>query len=86
VCVQNCWIRACRNPQRFESEGAFRSWVLRLLISEALSIRDEEFTQDSGDARNAASESFSSHLKSSVENLESESLGTPTSLLNKQCG
>jgi DNA-directed RNA polymerase specialized sigma24 family protein len=45
--VQNCRIRACRNPQRFESEGSFRSRVLRLLISEALSIRYEGFAEES---------------------------------------
>ena len=36
--VQNCWFRASRNPPHFEREGPFRSWVMRLLISEALSI------------------------------------------------
>jgi catechol 2,3-dioxygenase-like lactoylglutathione lyase family enzyme len=36
--LQNCWFRASRNPQKLENEGAFRSWVVRLLISEALSI------------------------------------------------
>jgi DNA-directed RNA polymerase specialized sigma24 family protein len=36
--VENCWLKASRNPPRFESEGAFGSWVLRLLINEALSI------------------------------------------------
>ena len=36
--VQNCWIRASRNLPSFESEGPFRSWIVRILISEALSI------------------------------------------------
>jgi DNA-directed RNA polymerase specialized sigma24 family protein len=36
--VENCWLKASRNPPGFESEGAFGSWVLRLLINEALSI------------------------------------------------
>ena len=36
--VQNCWIRASRNPPSFEREGPFRGWIMRLLISEALSI------------------------------------------------
>jgi DNA-directed RNA polymerase specialized sigma24 family protein len=36
--VENCWLKASRNPHGFESEGAFGSWVLRLLINEALSI------------------------------------------------
>ena len=44
--VLNCWIRARRNLPSFESEGPFRSWVLRILISEALLILCEEFTQE----------------------------------------
>ena len=35
--VQNCWTRASRNLPSFESEGPFRGWIIRLLISEALS-------------------------------------------------
>ena len=44
--VQNCWIRASRTLPSIESEGPFRSWVLRILISEALSILYEEFTKE----------------------------------------
>jgi DNA-directed RNA polymerase specialized sigma24 family protein len=36
--IENCWLRASRNPQRFEYEGAFRSWLVRVLIDEALAI------------------------------------------------
>jgi DNA-directed RNA polymerase specialized sigma24 family protein len=36
--VQNCWFKAARNPPGFESEGAFRSWLLRRVINEALHI------------------------------------------------
>jgi len=36
--VENCWLRASRNPPRFEYEGAFRSWLVRVLIDEALGI------------------------------------------------
>ena len=36
--VQNCWLAASRNPPRFESEAAFRSWLLRLLTKEALIV------------------------------------------------
>jgi len=28
--VQTCWVRASRNPPKFEHEGAFRSWLLRI--------------------------------------------------------
>ena len=37
--VQNCWLTASRNPPKFEHEGAFRSWLLRIVIDEALAIR-----------------------------------------------
>jgi DNA-directed RNA polymerase specialized sigma24 family protein len=36
--VRNCRIMASRNPPRFEYEGAFRSWLVRVLIDEALAI------------------------------------------------
>jgi DNA-directed RNA polymerase specialized sigma24 family protein len=39
--IANCWLRASRNPPRFESEGAFRSWLVRVLIDEALAILRE---------------------------------------------
>jgi DNA-directed RNA polymerase specialized sigma24 family protein len=39
--VENCRIVASRNPQDFEYEGAFRSWVARILIDEALAILRE---------------------------------------------
>lgn len=34
--VRNCLRAACRNPARFDSEGAFRSWLIRILIDEAV--------------------------------------------------
>ncbi len=37
--VQNCWLTASCNPPKFEHEGAFRSWLLRIVIDEALAIR-----------------------------------------------
>jgi DNA-directed RNA polymerase specialized sigma24 family protein len=36
--VENCRIVASRNPRDFAYEGAFRSWVARILIDEALAI------------------------------------------------
>lgn len=36
--VQNCHLTASRNPPTFEQEGAFRSWLLRVLIDEASAI------------------------------------------------
>ena len=37
--IANCCLTASRNPPRFEHESAFRSWLLRVLIDEALAIR-----------------------------------------------
>jgi DNA-directed RNA polymerase specialized sigma24 family protein len=36
--VQSSWAKAHRNPPGFQTEGPFRSWILRILIREALSI------------------------------------------------
>jgi DNA-directed RNA polymerase specialized sigma24 family protein len=38
LAVQNCWLAASRNPPTFDREGAFRSWLLRVLIDEASAI------------------------------------------------
>lgn len=38
VAVQKCWLTASRNPPTFDREGEFRSWLLRVLIGEALAI------------------------------------------------
>jgi DNA-directed RNA polymerase specialized sigma24 family protein len=40
--VRNCLRAASYNAPRFESEGAFRSWLLRALIDEALAILHRE--------------------------------------------
>jgi DNA-directed RNA polymerase specialized sigma24 family protein len=40
--VEGCWLTASRNPPRFEYEGAFRSWLVRVLIDEALAILRNE--------------------------------------------
>ncbi len=36
--VRNCYFAASHHPPRFESEGAFRCWLLRVLIDEALLV------------------------------------------------
>ena len=33
--IENCRARAFQNPLEFEQEGAFRSWLFRILIDEA---------------------------------------------------
>jgi len=38
IAIQNCWRTASRNLPHFEYEGAFRGWLVRVLIDEALAI------------------------------------------------
>jgi DNA-directed RNA polymerase specialized sigma24 family protein len=40
--VQSCFEGASRNPRSFDNQGAFTSWLLRLLIDEALVIVQEK--------------------------------------------
>jgi RNA polymerase sigma-70 factor (ECF subfamily) len=40
--VQNCLRTASDNVPRFESEGAFRSWLVRALIDEALILLNKQ--------------------------------------------
>lgn len=39
--IENCRRRASSHPPRFEYEGAFRSWLLRVLMDEALAVLRE---------------------------------------------
>ncbi len=39
--VRNCLLRASCDPPVFGSEGAFRSWLIRILIDEALLVLQE---------------------------------------------
>jgi DNA-directed RNA polymerase specialized sigma24 family protein len=41
IAIQNSWRTAWCNPPHFEYEGAFRSWLVRVLIDEALAILRE---------------------------------------------
>ena len=43
--VENCWLSASRNPPHFEYDSAFRSWLVRVLINEALAIRRSQRQQ-----------------------------------------
>ena len=36
--IEKCRVRASRSSLEFEHEGAFRSWLVRVLIDEALSV------------------------------------------------
>jgi DNA-directed RNA polymerase specialized sigma24 family protein len=39
--IGSCWRRASRHPQWFERESEFHSWLLRVLIDEALVLLRE---------------------------------------------
>ena len=39
--IGSCWRIASRHPQRFEHEGEFHIWLLRVLIDEALLLLHE---------------------------------------------
>lgn len=36
--IEGCRLTASRNPPRFEYEGEFRRWLVRILVDEALGI------------------------------------------------
>jgi DNA-directed RNA polymerase specialized sigma24 family protein len=37
--IENCRVRASQNAPDFEQEGAFRSWLVRILMDEAFAVR-----------------------------------------------
>ena len=43
--VQNCVLAASCSVPQFENEGAFRSWLVRVLIDEALAIRYKDWVE-----------------------------------------
>jgi len=47
--IEKCWLRASRNAPRFEYEGAFRGWLVRVLIDEALPLLRESQKVDQGE-------------------------------------
>jgi hypothetical protein len=48
--IDNCWQTASRGCPRFEYEGAFRSWLARVLIDEALLLRKNHKIANHGSA------------------------------------
>ena len=59
IAVQNCWRTASRNPPHFEYEGAFRSWLVRILIDEALAILRESYGEKNAAAAAVSAVSLS---------------------------
>ncbi len=60
--VENCWHSASASAPRFEFEGAFRSWLVRVLIDEALLLfreqqdtRETKIAEANGTPRNSMS-------------------------------
>jgi DNA-directed RNA polymerase specialized sigma24 family protein len=48
LAVENCWFTASRNRPTFDREGEFRSWLLRVLIDEALAILEDRLRSQVG--------------------------------------
>jgi DNA-directed RNA polymerase specialized sigma24 family protein len=42
VAVKNCRLTASHNPPGFSNEGAFKSWLVRILIDEATTLRNRQ--------------------------------------------
>ena len=61
--IGNCWSIASRHPQRLEHEGEFRSWLLRVLIDEALVLLRESVPTPTTDDEDR----FSRDLSMAVE-------------------
>lgn len=47
--IYHRWRVAVRNPPTFENEGAFRSWIVRVLLDQALVIRRRRSSRGNGD-------------------------------------
>ena len=47
--IERCRLRSSLNPPQFEYEGAFRSWLLRVLIDEAVAVLRRSQQEAGGD-------------------------------------
>ena len=45
--MENCHRKACRQPQRFTSDGEFGSWMIRLLINEIVLVANQRKAESS---------------------------------------
>jgi DNA-directed RNA polymerase specialized sigma24 family protein len=57
--LRNCWLAASRNPPKFESESVFRSWLLRILIHEALAVVRRKHIEETRGTVNELTKSLS---------------------------
>jgi DNA-directed RNA polymerase specialized sigma24 family protein len=46
--IERCRLKASGTPARFEYEGAFRSWLLRVLIDEAVVVLRRSQEEEQG--------------------------------------
>jgi DNA-directed RNA polymerase specialized sigma24 family protein len=56
--VENCRLAASRYPPRFEHVGAFRSWLVRVLIDEALALLPDNEGRSAGELGKQAAASL----------------------------
>jgi DNA-directed RNA polymerase specialized sigma24 family protein len=49
--VERCFHAASRYPVSFEHEGEFRSWLVRVLVDEALQMRSRRMSRSGRDLR-----------------------------------
>ena len=73
--MKNCRITASRNPPTFEYEGAFRSWLVRVLIDEALAIvrqRKSDVTNRNRPARRSPPNGFDQRRNHESRNLQQQ--------------
>lgn len=54
--VQNCLLRAVRNLQQFNNDGAFRSWLARILVNEAIDLLRKRRRRPQFSVRRASSD------------------------------
>jgi DNA-directed RNA polymerase specialized sigma24 family protein len=66
--IERCWLTASRNPPRFKYEGAFRSWLVRVLIDEALAILRDETKSGEKNVRLPVPTKENSNLRTTVWN------------------
>lgn len=69
--IENCRLTASRKPPRFEYEGAFRGWLLRILIDEALVLQQEQKSINSKmSSRQESEENFHrDHVRNEMDRI-----------------
>jgi DNA-directed RNA polymerase specialized sigma24 family protein len=71
--VQNCFLATSCNVPQIENEGAFRSWLVRVLIDEALAIRYKDKSASSTSSESILLDSLNFHQLKNGEQCNSTS-------------